>query len=432
LSALASQASVFEHFYANGNFTTAAVASLLTGQRPWTHRVFVIPGTPREHDANASLLAQFRQNGYYTMAVSTNTWAAPPKHSAMPHLDRHLASWPWGQACPHDIDGFLYQWVSPQTGAITQNISFWRAARQLVLELALDRGWCPPSGHFDPGMSLQQGQALLTQAPTQQPRLLWVHLTPPHDPYAPPPPYVGRFDTGPQARQMTNSSPIYHYLGREEALRQRARLEGRYDEAIRYVDDHLGRFLDGLKAQGRFDSALIVVSADHGESFDNDYGGHGGPELYEDVIHIPLLIKAPGQQVGRRITTPAEQVDLLPTLLAMTGLPPPVRPVEGRSLLPLLQGKGSLRPIFSMTMEKQNPQSVLRSGTVAMVEWPWKLTALMGDSDPRTPAPRRDRLYQLDVDPQEKVDVATQRPEVVSRMRLAIEAQWAAHSLPPP
>lgn len=432
LSALASQASVFEHFYANGNFTTATVASLLTGQRPWTHRVFLAPGTPPEHDAQASLLAQFRRNGYFTMAVSTNPWAAPPRHGAMPHLDRHVASRPWALACPLDLDVFLDRWVSPQTTAIVQTISFWQAARQVTLEWALARGWCPPSGHFDPGLSLQQAQVLLAQAPAQQPRLLWVHLTPPHDPYAPPPPHVGRYDAGPQARRVTDSSPVYHYLGLEDANRQRARLEGRYDEAIRYVDDYVGRFLDELKRRGRFDGALIVVSADHGESFEHDYGGHGGPELYDEVIRIPLLIKAPGQQTGRRISTPAEQVDLLPTLLAMAGLPAPVRPVEGRSLLPLLQGQDSVRPVFSMSMEKQHPQAALRSGTVAMIEWPWKLTALLGDPDPRTPAPRRDRLYQLAEDPREQVDVAARHPEVVTRMRSAIEQRWAAHSLPPP
>lgn len=427
LAALVARTSVFDHFYANANFTTSSIASMLQGQRPRKHRVFLAPGSPSPQDAEASLLAVFHRAGYYTMAVSTNPWASPAKHGAMPHLDAHLLSDPWIARCNWDINAELGRVVSPQTAAILSQVSAWQLPRQRLLQFAIDTGRCPPAGHFDPALALGQAEALLKAAPPDRPKLLWVHLTPPHDPYAPPPPFVGMFDPAPEARRVTDSSPLYHYMSPNEASRQRARLMGRYDEAVRYVDDAIGAFVDALQAQQRFDSSLVVVTADHGESFGHDYGAHGGPELYDEVIHIPLLIKRPGQTAGNRIAGAAEMVDLLPTMADITGVPL-LRPAEGRSLLPWLEGHDAdPRPVFSMTFERQSPHAALRRGTVAMIDMPWKLHVVIGEPDlSHEPAPRV-RLLRLDHDPYETEDLADKQQEIVTRMHAAVDAKLAQH-----
>ena len=431
LAALATQATVFDRFYANANFTTSAVASFLLGTRPWTHRVFLAPGSPTPRDASTSLLAQFHQAGYRTLAVATNPWASPPKHLAMPYLDDYVASNSWVSACQWDLRNWLDRIVSPQTAAIVEVWGIWSGPRESLLKFAVSTGRCPPSGEYDPGLAFAQAQSLVEKSPSGQPILLWVHLTPPHDPYAPPAPWVGMFDAGPQARTLLDSTPVYHYLDTATATAQRKALEGRYDEALRYSDDHLGRFLQWLKDRGRFDGSVIAVSADHGENFGHDYGGHGGPELYDEVLHIPLVIKEPGQQVSRHVAMPAEQADLLPTLADLAGIAAPAR-TDGRSLKAAMRGDAIARPLYSMNFEQQPPRQPLHRGHVAMVDGFWKLHLTIGEPEQAPASEPRARLFDLASDPQELHDLAVQQPSRVQSMTQSILSEIASHKLPPP
>ena len=138
------------------------------------------------------------------------------------------------------------------------------------------------------------------------PFFLWFHLWDAHDPYNPPEPFRSRFPNAP------------------------------YNGAIAYVDDTVGKLLDYLRSQGLYDNAVIAVAADHGESL----GEHGELThsifLYDATIHVPLLLKLPGNRsAGQRVDAAASLVDLAPTLLnSMEKTAPPA--MQGRSLLPLI------------------------------------------------------------------------------------------------
>ena len=108
-------------------------------------------------------------------------------------------------------------------------------------------------------------------------------------------------------------------------------LEARYDEAMAYSDSYAGPFLQRALALLGPNTA-IIVSADHGESFSHGYGAHTGPGLYDEIIHIPLILKLPGETTGKRCERPAEQADIAPTLAALAGVPAPAD-WAGRSLL---------------------------------------------------------------------------------------------------
>lgn len=71
------------------------------------------------------------------------------------------------------------------------------------------------------------------------------------------------------------------------------------NESIAYLDSHIGSFIDWLKVQGIYDNSVILITSDHGENFSHDYGAHSEPAMYEDLIHVPLIIKEPNQQKGR-------------------------------------------------------------------------------------------------------------------------------------
>ncbi len=125
-----------------------------------------------------------------------------------------------------------------------------------------------------------------------------------------------------------------------------AAMQQLYDGEIRCTDHEIGRLFDLLRRQGRYENTIIVITADHGEEF-MEHGniGHGN-SLYEEVLAVPLIVRAPG--VGaRRVRDLVQLVDVMPTILDLASLAAPAE-IGGRSLRPLLRGSSlSPRPAFA-------------------------------------------------------------------------------------
>lgn len=146
------------------------------------------------------------------------------------------------------------------------------------------------------------------------PFFLWVHLYDAHDPYDPPAPYKQRFASQP------------------------------YDGEIAYADSAVGKLFNVLRAHELYDSALIAVMADHGESL----GAHGenthGVFLYDETLHVPLVIKLPrDRSAGRHVETRVGLVDVAPTILKEAGLLVP-KEMQGEPLQPMFERKSAAAP----------------------------------------------------------------------------------------
>ena len=143
---------------------------------------------------------------------------------------------------------------------------------------------------------------------SQKKFFLWMHLYDPHYPYRPPEPYSHEYAAQP------------------------------YDGEIAFADEQVGRLLRFLKDNGLYQNTVIVVSGDHGESL----GEHGekthGFFIYNVTMHVPLIIHLPGKSTTKTVDDPVSLVDLMPTVLAATGLDMPSQ-VQGRSLVPALRGE---------------------------------------------------------------------------------------------
>jgi arylsulfatase A-like enzyme/Flp pilus assembly protein TadD len=209
------------------------------------------------------------------------------------------------------------------------------------------------------------------------PFFLWFHLWDAHDPYNPPEPFRSRFPNAP------------------------------YNGSIAYVDATVGKLLDYLRTQGLYDNTLIAVAADHGESL----GEHGELThsifLYDSTIHVPLLLKLPGNRsAGQRVRTTASLVDLAPTLIDSLGQTPP-QSMQGRSLLPLI---GNPHP---------ESRSSLATGDHSERSFGWSALVSLRSANQlyvRAPSPE---LYDLASDPGAKNNIyPTNRPAAV---RLAIQ-----------
>ena len=133
-----------------------------------------------------------------------------------------------------------------------------------------------------------------------------------------------------------------------------------YDSEFAYNDHEIGRLIEALRQERRLQDTIVVVTADHGEEF----GEHGttrhGHTLYQDLVHVPLVIRLPAAfQAGRRIPEPVSLIDLPETLLALAGLPP-LAGADGVSLAPRLRGEGPPRPL-PLFAEQISPVETLYS-----------------------------------------------------------------------
>lgn len=142
------------------------------------------------------------------------------------------------------------------------------------------------------------------------PFFVWVHLFEPHDPYTPPEPYRSR------------------YAGRP------------YDGEVAYTDFLVGELRGGLEERGLLDSAVMVLTGDHGEGLGDHGEAFHGYFIYDSTVHVPLIVRLPGEAGGRVVDAAVSHVDLAPTLLELAGVTT-TAPLHGRSLVPLLAGTES-------------------------------------------------------------------------------------------
>jgi arylsulfatase A-like enzyme len=421
LAQFARGAMVFERAYANGNFTTPGIATILTGTLPWTHRALTLPVWPLAYTRRTSLPAVLERAGYRTGYVSTNAIAGAAKQGfaqyfqfARPDRTGHVT------LCADGLSRYLrYVCAASQTAPLEEMDDI--AARF--------RGRSNNREH-DPGLALRPALDWLRTVKRNKPLFLWVHLFPPHSPYAVPKPWLGMFDPSGRDRTVASTQPYWAWIQSTLTPRHVQTLEARYDEAMVYMDAYVGPFLQqALAALGP--NTAILISADHGESFAHGYGAHTGPGLYDEIIHIPLILKLPDETAGQRCGRPAEQADIAPTIAALAGVPAPAD-WEGRSVIDACNAApaGGVQPhraIFSMNFE-QNPRfAALKTGSVAVILGRWKLIHYLGALHYPDMPPLHDQLYDLITDPAERTNLAAQHPATVQRLRGLIAAALAVH-----
>jgi arylsulfatase A-like enzyme len=201
-------------------------------------------------------------------------------------------------------------------------------------------------------------------------------------------------------------------------------LRNLYDEEIAYTDGEIGRLLDGLEHDGLLDDTAIVVVGDHGEEFmERGWMGHG-TTLYDDLIHVPMLMVLPGALTVRKtVPETVETRAIFPTLLGYLGVryrgtEPPA------GLLPLLTAPSesgprvdSARAAFSSVWVTDAPLSSGKRVRLLSVRTDdWKL--ILDETR------KRSFLYDVRTDPGETRDVAANRPEVAAPLLDWLKRWW--------
>ncbi|MFT4649099.1 MAG: choline-sulfatase [Glaciecola sp.] len=258
----------------------------------------------------------------------------------------------------------------------------------------------------------------IEEAPSDKPFFMFLHYFDVHAVYDPPQPfrrrYAAEFDReGGEGRTLFGTRE--HMIALRDGTLQLTepwieRASRLYDGEIAYTDAEIGRLLDRLAALGVDKNTLIVFTSDHGEEFLDHGNFEHGHTVYDELIHVPMVMAGPGVKPGLRIPAVVRQVDILPTLCEWADVGGE-RSFTGLSLMPALQGEPARsRKVLSHGNMWGAPSSAWRDGD-------WKLIV---------PAEGTPSLFNMVQDPREQTNLATSEPERLKRLLASLKAMEGA------
>ncbi|TAJ16398.1 MAG: hypothetical protein EPO68_11135 [Planctomycetota bacterium] len=318
LEEFAREAVVFERCLANSTWTVPSHMSLFTGLMPGVHaRTVQLDATDvpdlwemwQLDERRWTLPEALRAAGYHTAGFVDSLWL-----SGLMHFDQ----------------GFdLYD-------DSAAHISLDRTDGGIERVAQLARDWL--------------------DARDERPPFLFLHCFDAHGPYTVPPQWrdklAGRTLTQPVSSAYAGAldrcfGGIHSYIAAPYATADGMPkrlptdpIADAYDEGLLALDARLGEFFDALRKTPLWDEAVVIVTSDHGESMTGHefYFAHG--MAYDEILHVPLIVKLPrGARGGTRVSEGVQLVDVYSTVLELAGLDPAGRGRHGRSLAPALRGE---------------------------------------------------------------------------------------------
>jgi arylsulfatase len=381
MDALAAQSVLFEKCYAPGIPTTPAHTTIYTGLHPLSHNI-VCHGGAVDLDRKTPVLPELLQQAGYTTCAIDNLF------DIKPWLAR----------------GYEF-YINP---------SHKHRMRLLVSCEEINHRAIP-----------------WLKAHTSEPFFLYVHYWEPHTPYLPPVRYRNFWQgTDPCDPTVRTFDPIkktpfwgmwadtwFKKLG---PITDADYVVSLYDGEISHVDEGIGELVAAIDELGLAENTLVIVTADHGESMYEHgifFDHHG---LYENTIHVPLIMRMPGAlPAGRRVDSFVQQHDFAPTLLKWGGAQVPDA-MEGKDLRPLAEG----------TDEKLLWDRVVCCENTWQSKWAVRTDRhkfiLSRRPDPYGSPPRA--LYDLAEDPGEERNVAEAQPDLARDLERWLE-DWIAAGL---
>ena len=248
-----------------------------------------------------------------------------------------------------------------------------------------------------------------------RPTFVWIHYMDPHGPYLPPAELERLFIDDELAtsdqrvalaqgeseeshrNKILGAIPAYQKHDGEDRV---ALYIARYDAEIRHMDDAFAQVVAFLEEQGIYERSAILFTSDHGESLgEHDYWFEHGWFAYEPTLHVPLIIKTPGQSAGRVVEEQVTSLDLLPTILSLAGS----GAIDDLAGVDLTDKLDEPTPVLIENSDRYPHKyyGVRYSG--------WKYLVRQPDGE--------EELYDLRADPQELRDLASEEPERLAELR---------------
>jgi len=433
VSRLLEKATVYHDHYANGPFTTPGTASLLTGTLPWTHRALDHNDSVADDMVDKSIFHAFDQ--HHCMAYTHNPLANTLLKQFLPAIDDYtpqgelflendlllnklfgkdedLSQLAWTRLVKQGGDGHSYSLL------ISRLYALMKQGRFDVFEQDFPRGI--PHTYEDTYYILEHGitwlQNLLVETPS--PFMGYFHFLPPHFPYSTHADFYNKFK---KDGFKPVEKPDHIFAGK--------RAEGRvdefrtwYDEYILYVDSEFARLYHHLEENGILENTWLILTSDHGEMFERGITRHQTPPMFQPLVRIPLVMFPPGQDTRVDIEDRTSAIDMLPTLMHVTGQEIPTW-AEGEILPPYAPSPtDSGRPIVSLRARGVEDDQPIHKGSAMLIRDNFKLSYVFGyikDLDNGELI----ELFDLENDPEELNELSASRPDIVNDMLAELKMQ---------
>jgi arylsulfatase A-like enzyme len=430
---LANQGVLFEHHYIQQAICSASRASMFSGLRPDTTRVWDISSTCRENCPIAFTMQQyFREAGYVT-AGSGKVMHGFTNNDPLSWTDEFVN--PSELPFANGKEPALYQQYQGESiheAVVALDASGLKTYKEKQVFMAARNAKpstecldLPDDAYSDGAMTVWGVERLKEYSQSEKPFFLTLGFRKPHLPFVAPKKYWDLFDrdTIPLAAftEQAKGSPAYAYqpgyemngysdidiqeIG-ELPEKQRELIHGYY-ACVAFIDAQIGKLLDTLEETGLADNTIIVLWGDHGWHL-GDHSMWCKHTNFEQATRSPLIIHAPGMASKAKTTSMVESVDIFPTLCELAGLPTPDQ-LEGMSLVPVLKDPTvEVKPVAMSQYPDWNTKTLmgysLRNQRYRMTAWMNKSAAETGVFNPEMV--EAIELYDYKLDPLETVSQA--------------------------
>ncbi|MFH1404050.1 MAG: sulfatase [Candidatus Altiarchaeota archaeon] len=354
IDALSEKSFLFNNAVSQATWTKPSVASIFTSLNPGRHCTLKFSNTIRDGlDTNAlpkkltTIAEAFRNNGYRTYGITNNPFISP-------------------------------------------KLQFGRGFNTYKLI-----GWSSPT-YTNDRKATSEVLDILSRGGRNERKFIYLHYMGPHTEYNPPPPYNKMFLGGDYVFIDTRMKHQNEYNRINPGMLKVRYMVSQYDGEIAFIDSEVKTLLNGLMEEKMLEKTIVVITADHGEFLGEDINDDGRREFghvyppHEIMVKVPLIMHVPGVDGARVISQQVRLIDLMPTLLSMTGGAIPDG-LDGTDITPMLKGSEMNLTAYS---EENNPEVYsIRRGD-------WKYTY---DFKKNTGS-----LYNITADPYEREPVANE------------------------
>ena len=447
---LAARGMLFEHHYIQQAVCGPSRASMFTGLRPDTTRVWDLQHTCREECPRAFTMQEyFRKHGYETAGAGKIMHGFknddPPSWS-IPYVPSEKLPYAGGRLPA--LDKYQGEKIHAAYRLLEESgINGYKQRNQFMAKQeAMPATECidQPDDAYPDGAMTVWGLGMLDRlAASEKPFFLTLGYRKPHLPFVAPKKYWDMFDREKielaafqeQAKgspdyayhswgELKNYSDIDDHVERLPDDRQRELIHGYY-ACVAYVDAQIGKVLARLEETGLDENTVVILWGDHGWHL-GDHGLWCKHSNFEQATRSPLIVTAPGNIQRGKCFSPVESVDIFPTLCELAGIPIPGQ-LEGTSLLPILRNPDAKVKKFAMSQYPRTYKKVMgyalrneRYRLVAWVKEEVSRSGVFGESDVVDL-----ELYDYESDPLETVNLAN-NPEYGSMME-SLKADMAGY-----
>ena len=428
IDALAAQGAVFDRAYCNTPLCAPSRASMMTGRMP--SEIGCYDNGDDFGSSVPTFAHRLRAAGYHTALVGRMHFIGPDQHHG---FEERLTT----DVYPADLD-MVPDWDRP----LDQRLQWYHDA-DAVFTAGVSKATVQQDFDDEVGFRtlrhlndrVRDQQAAAERGEQARPFLMVSSYIHPHDPYEPPREHWDRFEgvqipdprhPDPPARA---EDPHSHRLRQmsgfdvhQPTLEEVRRARRAYYAAVSYIDDHIGRIRERIEDLGLAENTVLIVTSDHGDML-GEKGLWYKMSPYEQSSRVPLIISGPEHLVPRgRFANPVSLIDLLPTLLELSG-----QDAHTAEQDPEISGLSLLESVRREQSGQAGPEDrdviveYLAEGTykpqLTLVRGRHKLIICPGDPD---------QLYDLETDPDELHNLAARREhlELVELLRKELESRY--------